>query len=1457
LAAGDFNDDGRLDLAAANPAMKGISVYLGQGNGMFQLPKRISTTLSPIALTTGDFRGDGHLDIAALTVVDPQNVDPQEPSSTARLAVLLGNGDGTFQTPGIQFLPFRSVQLITGDFNEDGRLDLATANGGSTGISVLQGSGDGSFVTGPAGPPLGDNPQAIVTGDFTGDGVPDFATANAGSDNVTVHFGRGDGQFFGEGDYSVGHQPVSLAVGDFNGDGRLDLATADKGAGTVSILLGLGDGTFAPAMHFPAGSQPVALVTGYFDGDKHLDLAVLDQGSGTVALLRGRDDGTFEAPVSFRVGSKPSSLVTGDFNRDGHLDLAVANAGSASVSVLLGRGDGTFRPEQQFPAGDNPHSIVAADFDRNGQLDLAVINPASDAKPGTVSVLMGNGDGTFRKPNILKQETGLNGDVLVTGDFTGEGYPDLITAGDFTGEGSPDLTTPSAEMGLIFKGSGHGTFQPPIEITGLMKPQAAVPVNFSTNGALGLLFAIQNDRAQYLENQGDGTFLPPVASFTPRRSTPLFADFEGNGSRDSIIVDATGTILFRKSRGAGRFDPPVKLNPKVPVRDAALVTDAQGTRIAAINRNADSLSLFTRQSDGTFSMTSPPGLRTGLLPSQIASGDVNGDGRADLVVLNVGGLQWTLSIFLGKADGSFTKVPEVPVGAAASDIILADLDGDGKKEIVVTHHLSGTILVVRSDERGAVTAGLPFQVTTSLPSLVLPTNVPQAVGHAIVRSEVGAFGVAAADFNGDGIQDLVAGDQRANRFVLLPGDGSGGFLNPVPFATASAPTAVRVADFDGDHNSDLAILDQKPDGTFQVEIFLSDGHGGFTWKSSIDAGNTPVDLAVVPDINGDPSRPNVLDLAVGNAFGDILVLLGNGDGTFRPAQPPEPDLVKGKIALAAANLTGKPGETDFILADRDGSNLTVQYGRQGRQLSLASANLVKRPGAVAIAEFNGIPYLVVANSGGNDVLVYGLGNGQFDPRPSAFAVGTDPVSVTIADLNGDGIPDVVAADEGSNDVAVLLGQNQGGNWSLMPGLRLKTGAGPVAVAVADLTGPQGVPDGIKDLVVTDSRSNDVRVMAGVGLGFFADGAAQPVPTGTDPQETLVGNFGGCSGMVTVNAGSNDLTVTSDCGGEAMTSTIATGGKEPVAAALGDFRHDGTTDLLVLNYEDGKFGLLARDANGFALEDVFSLPGVPHPSDVAVSSSGDVYVTAAGIASAVLVTLPAAAPAPEVPPPLLPSLGSVPGLAPGEEIPSTTSASARLLSVIAGDVSETEASNSFRGGDEDQDEEPPRREEPMKWMGPDNPAPFRVVQAPADIRSDLFPDSFTDSEPAPPGRTTVLSGEASGKTAQPEVGPSDLSRSNGQPLPCMPLPAAVLLGPVEDAETPPPHHSGMLWAAIGGRWTSSNVDRPDAAGSAKEWEEAENRGAAWSCLGILTVYWIGWHTHRPAGRKQLFARLRNR
>jgi RHS repeat-associated protein/uncharacterized repeat protein (TIGR01451 family) len=324
----DFNGDGRADLAVGNA--NGVSVLLGNADGTFQPAVNFTISGSCVSLAIGDFNGDGKVDLAALTF-----------GQSGGVSVLLGNGDGTFQAAlkasGVA-VGLVLQALAVGDFNGDGKADVAFA---SSGVTVMLGNGDGTFQ---APTTLAVSASSVALGDFNGDGKTDLAAAygNNTVSAVSVILGNGDGTFQPAVSYATGipywDTSYEVVVGDFNGDGKPDLAVANLG--TVSVLLGNGNGTFQPEVKYgtAGGSTIQPIAVGDFNGDGKTDLAVASVGGTNVAILLSKSDGTFQPAVNYAVGHKPYGVVVGDFNRDGWADLAFASNTDKNLTILLGIG---------------------------------------------------------------------------------------------------------------------------------------------------------------------------------------------------------------------------------------------------------------------------------------------------------------------------------------------------------------------------------------------------------------------------------------------------------------------------------------------------------------------------------------------------------------------------------------------------------------------------------------------------------------------------------------------------------------------------------------------------------------------------------------------------------------------------------------------------------------------------------------------------------------------------------------------------------------------------------------------------------------------------------------------------------------------------------------------------------------------------------------------------------------
>jgi len=659
------------------------------------------------------------------------------------------------------------------------------------------------FTTGAA-------PTCVVTGDFNGDGIPDLAVVNSQANTVSILLGQPNGFFGPKTDFPAGNLPTVAVTGDFNHDGKLDLAIISGGqsSGVVSVLLGRGDGSFEAPTAYPVGTGPASIVAGDFNSDGNLDLAVANAnctfnscGPGTVSVLLGNGDGTFKAQQTFDTGTEPGGIIAADVNQDGILDLITANGncptgtcGQGSVSVLLGKGDGTFQTHVDYAAGTWPESVAAADFNGDGKLDLAV----SNAESLTISILLGNGDGTFQAHQDMSSDYGSG--LIVAADFNGDGKRDLVITDNFAGGVA------------VFLGNGDGTFQPAQTYSGGSYPSSVAIADLNGDGKIDLAISNQySNSVTVLLGNGDGTFspavsLPQVFSDTgqPAQSyAAVIGDFNGDGIPDLAVAEGNdvGDISVLLGKGGGSFQP--------------FINTASGAAGA------------------------------------IAAADFNRDGKLDVAFADVNGA----AVALGNGDGTFgapLQVVTSPGAVPAWGVLTGDFNNDGKQDLVVL-------------QNGFFTPNPVFVLLGNGDGTFQPAK--QFGGSNLV-----AEGIAAGDFNRDGKLDLVVA-VNPNGIGVMLGNGDGTFQNPVMYATDDLPNALTVADLNGDGIPDIIATADK------VDVFLGKGDGTFAPAVTYSAGAFPSAVAT-----GDFNADGKIDVAVATmaSVSALSILLGNGDGTLKP-----------------------------------------------------------------------------------------------------------------------------------------------------------------------------------------------------------------------------------------------------------------------------------------------------------------------------------------------------------------------------------------------------------------------------------------------------------------------------------------------------------------------------------------------------------------------------------------------
>ena len=337
------------------------------------------------------------------------------------VTVCAASAHGQLETREVVALPYAPSAIAVGDFNHDGRIDMAIVGYPNGALAALLGNGDGTFRS-PASYAVGTNPGSVAAADLNRDGTLDLVVA--GASGIYILLGKGDGTFQPRISYALPNAPSFVAVGDFNNDHKPDLVVIDYPL--ISVMLGNGDGTFQSPISFMPQQGLTALGIGDFNHDGKLDLGVSKQDGGLsqVQIFLGNGDGTFQAGANYPVGPEPSSVAVGDFRHNGNLDLAVASFLGMGVAVLLGNGDGTFQQAVTY-SSSTAYWVTAADLNGDGKLDLAVSNLGVGSPPASwASTLLGNGDGTFQP--AVTYPTGSEGTYVAVADFNGDKKLDLV-----------------------------------------------------------------------------------------------------------------------------------------------------------------------------------------------------------------------------------------------------------------------------------------------------------------------------------------------------------------------------------------------------------------------------------------------------------------------------------------------------------------------------------------------------------------------------------------------------------------------------------------------------------------------------------------------------------------------------------------------------------------------------------------------------------------------------------------------------------------------------------------------------------------------------------------------------------------------------------------------------------------------------------------------------------------------
>lgn len=905
----DLNGDGIPDLVLGSNQ---VSIYLGNADGTYTKGATISIQQAPTSypIIAADFNGDGIPDLAV----------PLYGSND--IAILLGNGDGTFGAPIMASIPssFADItQMVVGDFNGDGVPDLAVIDNDSSSVDILLGSGDGSFTSEAINPPISGTPSYIATGDFNGDGKTDLAVVENGG-TIGILLGNGDGTFAASGSVNSGISGSPIAVADFNGDGKLDIAVAagTGSAESVIVLTGNADGTFnsPSSSQSPKSTSVTWIQEADFNQDGAPDVVLADSSGGaTVFLNNGGGSLNRSFPVVSGL-SVPSYLEVGvgDLNGDGYPDIVAGGYYSNTQGLYLTEPTETASASASVQVNGVSQHLAQASFPAEGSYESSVSSSIPlwgllPATSTTLSVMSGGTTVTSVTPGTV---------VLLTAHVSVGAIP--VTAGqvNFCDASAPHCTDIHVLGSAALNSSGNATFK-------------FVP----GPGA-------HSYQAQFVEDGFGLASASNVASLNVGPApSPVYSDtvdisLDGVPGDYSLTATVTGYGGTASPTGAVSF-------VDTSFGNNVLATASLGNGIPGIG--------FLESLSPSF----------GSYPGNEVTADFNGDGIPDLAVIStdsyLGGTPYTVATFLGNGDGTFRVGSTIQLSNMQnySFMISGDFNGDGKADLAVLSYdgySTSYITALLGNGDGTFATPQTSQVYTQ----------PITGGDGVPGSLV------AADFNGDGKLDVaVVGDYASSGGItILLGNGDGTFTSAGPNLDPSGDFAlVATGDFNGDGIPDIVTPNYFEFGGSPT-IFLGHGDGTFTAKPmSLTLDYFPTSV-VVGDFNGD----GILDLAFSDLNG-IEIALGNGDGTFNETSASPIQVPQELYSLQVGDFN-HDGNPDIAGLDTYDSQIIVLLGAGNGTFAVKKATpsvnaSFNAPHQIVTADFNGdgVPDLATLNYGIN------------------------------------------------------------------------------------------------------------------------------------------------------------------------------------------------------------------------------------------------------------------------------------------------------------------------------------------------------------------------------------------------------------------------------------------------------------------------------------------------------------
>jgi hypothetical protein len=905
----DFNGDGKPDLFVAKGSSSSDAVFTNASSGGV-ITFSAETDLAGLGpdhqgAAVGDLDGDGKPDIVVTNGVGDTSVSVYRNTSSGGVISFAARQ---------RFSAVNGPYAVAiGDLDGDGKPDLAIANNGGSQISIYKNISTPGNIAFAARVDIntGTNPYGIAIGDMDGDGKADLVVTTEGTSSalsVLLNTTSGGVMSFGAPvNYATLNGSFIVAIGDLDGDGKPDLAAVDGSQpNSVTVLRNTtgspGNLSFGTPQSFATGSYPDCITLSDVDGDGKPDMVTADRFGNTISVLRNTGSaGTiaFDANKDYAVGAGPLYVAVGDLDGDGRPDIVSANSSDTAVTILQNQIGANSAPmiDSFVPASGISGTVVkirgvnftgttavsfggvaAASFTVDSATGItAVVGPGASGKVGVTN---GNGTDTlgtftFNGPIItgFTPAVGVSGTVvrIIGVNFTG------ATAVSFGGVAAMSFTVDSATGITAVVGSGATgsvtvtTPNGPATLAGFSYGPPVVTSFAPASGPVTTTVTINGNN--FATSAGGnivffGAVRAVVTSATP---TQLQVTVPVGATYQPISVTTTGGLTGYSSMPfvvTFANDSPTLTSQSFSA-SGSLATGAYPTGVimadfngdgkpdlATANSSSNTLTIWSNNSrPDTMTFSSRVDLPTGPDPDMIAAGDLDGDGKPDLVVVNFNsGNTSTVSVYGNTSSGgaiSFGSKVDYASGSGTTSVALADINMDGRPDLIVTSGNSGTFSI--------------FINTTVTPGAI--TFGPRIDYNDFNHGQQ----VVAADLDGDGRPDLVIADFSAGKIEVYQNLSTAGYLLPGPemdFPVGQYPSFVSVADMDGDGKPDIAVANQSSETVTLYHNYSTPGSISLGGRADM---NWIASTLSFTDLNGD----GLVDLALGAGIPGNMSVMQN------------------------------------------------------------------------------------------------------------------------------------------------------------------------------------------------------------------------------------------------------------------------------------------------------------------------------------------------------------------------------------------------------------------------------------------------------------------------------------------------------------------------------------------------------------------------------------------------------